>query len=244
MKGKKERERPFQSPCVPPRQRWLPCVSPRQRWLPCALQGERERGRMDGGREGRMDGGREGSMQPGTEGEFVRVSEQTIERAHARMRKNVRQRGQRREEESETEKGQEKGKAEQKETREEETEHTRRRVSLGVRTRESKRKRREEEPPEHPCDSCTSSMLSEHSKNEHVTMPPRVGKECAGHSTCNSSCFSCNVSDLVVLGPTMFCLGLLKSTPVHTLSQGNDNTTQQNNLWILSRAPPSTSNYA
>ena len=160
----------------------------------------------------------------------MRVSEQMIERAHARMRKNDRQRGRRREEESETEKGQEKGKAEQKETREEETERTRRRVSLGVRTRESKRKRREEEPPEHPCDSCTAGIRTKHSKNEQVTMPRRVDKECAGYSTCNSSYFSCNVSDLVVIGQIFFCLGLLKSTPVHTLSQGNHNTTQQNNL--------------
>ena len=35
-----------------------------------------------------MCGEREGSMQPGREGDFVRVSKQIIERAHARMRKN------------------------------------------------------------------------------------------------------------------------------------------------------------
>jgi len=99
-------------------------------------------------------------------------------------------------------------------------------------------------PCEHPCDPCTACIRAKHSKNEHVTKTPRVGKECAGYSTWNSSYFLCNVSDLVVFGPMMFCLRLLKSTPVHTLSQGNHITTHKNNSWILSRETPSTSNYA
>ena len=54
-------------------------------------------------------GGARGKHAAREGGRVVRVSEQMIERAHARMRKNVRQRGQRREEESETEKGQARG---------------------------------------------------------------------------------------------------------------------------------------
>ena len=48
MKEKKGRERPFQSPCIPPR-------------LPCALQREWEGGRMGGGARGKhaaREGGR------------------------------------------------------------------------------------------------------------------------------------------------------------------------------------------